>query len=171
LPPDVNESAAQFTPVGDDIRFGLAAVRNAGAGVVESIQRSRTEKGPFTDVYDFLRKIEPQACTKNVVESLSKAGASDSLGHTRNGLMAVHADAVESFMDVKRNEAIGQYDLFGSAFGDDDAAADTGLTVTPPIPTDEWEKTDLLAFERDMLGLYVSDHPLLGVERALQAAA
>src|SRR5690606_7467658 len=92
LPPDVNESAAQFTPVGDDIRFGLAAVRNVGAGVVESIQRSRTEKGRFTDFYDFLRKIEPQACTKKVVESLIKAGAFDSLGHTRKGLMAVHAD-------------------------------------------------------------------------------
>jgi DNA polymerase-3 subunit alpha len=165
LPPDVNESAGQFTPVGDDIRFGLAAVRNVGAGVVESIQRSRSTQGRFTDFYDFLSKIEPQACTKKVVESLIKAGAFDSMGHTRKGLLAVHADAVESFMEVKRNEAIGQYDLFGSV--------DAGpmLTVTPPIPTDEWDKSDLLVFEREMLGLYVSDHPLLGVEHALAAAA
>jgi DNA polymerase-3 subunit alpha len=169
LPPDVNESAAQFTPVGDDIRFGLAAVRNVGAGVVESIRRSRAEKGRFTDFYDFLRKIEPQACTKKVVESLVKAGAFDSMGHTRKGLMAVHADAVESFMDVKRNEAMGQYDLFGSAFGEIDSGA--GLAVTPLIPTAEWDKADLLNFEREMLGLYVSDHPLLGVERALAAIA
>jgi DNA polymerase-3 subunit alpha len=169
LPPDVNESAAQFTPVGDDIRFGLAAVRNVGAGVVESVQRSRTEKGRFTDFYDFLRKIEPQACTKKVVESLIKAGAFDSMGHTRKGLLAVHADAVESFMDVKRNEAMGQYDLFGSAFGEPDSGE--GLAVTPPIPTDEWDKAELLNFEREMLGLYVSDHPLLGVERALAAIA
>ncbi len=169
LPPDVNESAAQFTPVGDDIRFGLAAVRNVGAGVVESIQRSRTEKGRFTDFYDFLRKIEPQACTKKVVESLVKAGAFDSMGHTRKGLMTVHADAVEAFMDVKRNEAMGQYDLFGSAFGEPDSGA--GLAVTSPIPTDEWDKAELLNFEREMLGLYVSDHPLLGVERALAAIA
>ncbi|MGH3714002.1 MAG: DNA polymerase III subunit alpha [Micromonosporaceae bacterium] len=169
LPPDVNSSAGQFTPVGDDIRFGLAAVRNVGSGVVESIQRSRTEKGRFENFYDFLRKIEPQACTKKVVESLIKAGAFDSMGHTRKGLLAVHADAVESFMDVKRNEAIGQYDLFGSAFGEADAGPE--LTVTAPIPTDEWEKTDLLTFEREMLGLYVSDHPLLGVEHALAAAA
>jgi DNA polymerase-3 subunit alpha len=169
LPPDVNESAAQFTPVGDDIRFGLAAVRNVGAGVVESIQRSRTEKGRFTDFYDFLRKIEPQACTKKVVESLVKAGAFDSMNHTRKGLMAVHADGVESFMDVKRNEAMGQYDLFGSAFGEPDS--DAGLAVTPPIPTDEWDKAELLVLEREMLGLYVSDHPLLGVERALAAIA
>jgi DNA polymerase-3 subunit alpha len=169
LPPDVNESAAQFTPVGNDIRFGLAAVRNVGAGVVESVQRSRVEKGRFADFYDFLRKIEPQACTKKVVESLIKAGAFDSMGHTRKGLLVVHADAVESFMDVKRNEAMGQYDLFGSAFGDTET--DPGLAVTPPIPSDEWEKTDLLNFEREMLGLYVSDHPLLGVERALAAIA
>jgi DNA polymerase-3 subunit alpha len=169
LPPDVNESAGQFTPVGDDIRFGLAAVRNVGSGVVESIKRSRAEKGRFEDFYDFLRKIEPQACTKKVVESLIKAGAFDSMGHTRKGLLAVHADSVESFMDVKRNEAIGQYDLFGSAFGDTDPGA--GLTVTPQIPLDEWDKTDLLSFEREMLGLYVSDHPLLGVEHALAAAA
>ncbi|MQA26207.1 MAG: DNA polymerase III subunit alpha, partial [Micromonosporaceae bacterium] len=168
LPPDVNESAGQFTPVGDDIRFGLAAVRNVGAGVVESIRRSRATQSRFTDFYDFLRKIEPQACTKKVVESLIKAGAFDSMGHTRKGLLAVHADAVESFMDVKRNEAIGQYDLFGSAFGE---AESPGLTVTPEIPGDEWEKTDLLAFEREMLGLYVSDHPLAGVEHALAAAA
>ena len=169
LPPDVNESAAQFTPVGDDIRFGLAAVRNVGAGVVESIQRTREEKGRFTDFYDFLRKVEPQACTKKVVESLIKAGAFDSLGHTRKGLFEVHADAVESFMDVKRNEAIGQYDLFGSIV--DAAESPAGLEVTPPIPTDEWDKSELLAFEREMLGLYVSDHPLLGVEHVLQSVA
>jgi DNA polymerase-3 subunit alpha len=79
----------------------------------------------------------------------------------------VHADAIDSFLDVKRNEANGQFDLFGSAFGDDSAA----VAVTPPIPNDEWDKSDLLAFEREMLGLYVSDHPLFGVEHVLAKAA
>jgi DNA polymerase-3 subunit alpha len=108
-------------------------------------------------------------CNKKTIESLIKAGAFDSLGHTRKGLLAVHADAIDAFLDVKRNEAIGQYDLFGGMFEDDEGPGP--LTVTPPIPVGEWDKSDLLAFEREMLGLYVSDHPLFGVEHVLSAAA
>jgi DNA polymerase III subunit alpha len=175
LPPDVNASNARFGAVGTDIRFGLAAVRNVGANVVESIMRSRREKGAYADFYDFLRKVDAVVCNKKTVESLIKAGAFDSLGHTRRGLLAVHADAIDSFLEVKRNEAVGQYDLFGAfGLGDGDDAAGTaggGLEVTPRIPTAEWDKADLLAFEREMLGLYVSDHPLLGVEHVLAAAA
>jgi DNA polymerase-3 subunit alpha len=186
LPPDVNESNARFAAVGTDIRFGLAAVRNVGVNVVESIRRARREQGAFTDFYDYLRKVDVVACNKKAVESLIKAGAFDSLGHTRRGLLAVHADAIDSFVEVKRNEAIGQYDLFSAFdFGDgatgDGATASAGesgrgpagdgLAVTPPIPTTEWDKADLLAFEREMLGLYVSDHPLLGLEHVLSAAA
>ena len=167
LPPDVNESAARFTPVGSDIRFGLAAVRNVGHGPVESIMKARKDKGAYTDFYDFLRKVDAVACTKKVVESLIKAGAYDSLGHTRRGLLAVHADAIDAFMDVKKNEAVGQYDLFGF----EETSDEPGITVTAPIPTDEWDKSDLLTFEREMLGLYVSDHPLLGIEHVLTAAA
>ncbi|GGK25951.1 DNA-directed DNA polymerase [Pilimelia terevasa] len=170
LPPDVNESRARFAAVGTDIRFGLAAVRNVGTNVVESIVRCRREKGAYTDFYDYLRKIDAVACNKKSIESLIKAGAFDSMTHPRRGLLTVHADAVESFMDLKKNEAVGQYDLFGDAFG---AGGDTGtpMTVTPSIPASEWDKADLLAFEREMLGLYVSDHPLLGVEHVLSAAA
>jgi DNA polymerase-3 subunit alpha len=170
LPPDVNASNARFAAVGADIRFGLAAVRNVGANVVESIRRSRRDKGAFTDFYDYLRKVDAVACNKKTVESLIKAGAFDSLGHTRKGLLAVHADAIDSFLDIKRNEAVGQYDLFGDAFGGGSDAGG-GIVVTPPIPAGEWDKGDLLAFEREMLGLYVSDHPLLGVEHVLSAAA
>src|SRR5690242_18216932 len=134
LPPDVNESNARFAAVGKDIRFGMAAVRNVGVNVVESIMRARKEKGAFTDFYDFLRKVDAVVCNKKTIESLIKAGAFDSLGHTRKGLLAVHADAIDAFLDQKKNEAVGQYDLFGSVFGDDDsAAADAGLVVTPPI--------------------------------------
>jgi DNA polymerase-3 subunit alpha len=170
LPPDVNASNARFAAVGADIRFGLSAVRNVGTNVVEAIIRCRREKGAYADFYDYLRKVDAVACNKKTIESLIKAGAFDSMGHTRKGLLAVHTDAIDAFLDVKRNEAVGQYDLFGDAFGDADSGGG-GLVVTPPIGIAEWDKTDLLAFEREMLGLYVSDHPLFGVEHVLAAAA
>ncbi|MFD6682399.1 DNA polymerase III subunit alpha [Micromonospora parva] len=168
LPPDVNTSAGPFTPVGKDIRFGLAAVRNVGANVVASIMRCREEKGDYTDFYDFLSKVDAVVCNKKTIESLIKAGAFDSMDHPRKGLLAVHADAIDAYADVKRKEAVGQYDLFGAGFGD----ADTGsTTVMPTIGDSEWDKRDKLAFEREMLGLYVSDHPLFGLEHILNAAA
>jgi DNA polymerase-3 subunit alpha len=168
LPPDVNASVARFTAVGDDIRFGLSAVRNVGVNVVEAVIRARKEKGAYTDFYDFLRKVDAVACNKRTIESLIKAGAFDSLGHSRKGLLAVHADAIDSFLDVKRNEAVGQFDLFGDSGA---GALGGGMIVTPPIPEGEWDKADLLGFEREMLGLYVSDHPLLGIEHVLTGAA
>jgi DNA polymerase-3 subunit alpha len=115
--------------------------------------------------------VDLVACNKKTIESMIKAGAFDSLGHTRKGLLAVHADAIDSVVDVKKNEAIGQYDLFGAMFDDEPAAPTGGLLVTPPIPVTEWDKSDLLAFEREMLGLYVSDHPLFGLEQVLANAA
>ncbi|MEH1169743.1 DNA polymerase III subunit alpha [Micromonospora sp. CPCC 205539] len=169
LPPDVNTSAGPFTPVGADIRFGLAAVRNVGANVVASIMRCRQEKGDYTDFYDFLAKVDAVVCNKKTIESLIKAGAFDSMGHSRKALLAVHADAIDAYADVKRKEAVGQYDLFGAGFGDGDAGGST--TVMPTIGESEWEKRDKLAFEREMLGLYVSDHPLFGLEHVLNAAA
>ena len=169
LPPDINTSEGPFTPVGSDIRFGLAAIRNVGANVVEAIVRCRKEKGPYKDFYDFLAKVDPVVCNKKTIESLIKAGAFDSLGHTRKGLLAVHAEAIDAYAEVKRNEAAGQFDLFGAGFGAE--AATTSTVAMPPIGTDEWDKRDKLAFEREMLGLYVSDHPLFGLEKVLAAAA
>jgi DNA polymerase III subunit alpha len=163
LPPDVNASTAMFTPVGTDIRFGMAAVRNVGTNVVESVVAARTAKGAFTSFSDFLRKVPVNVCNKRVIESLIKAGAFDSFGHPRRGLVLIHEQAVDAIIDVKRNEAIGQDSLFG-----DHTEAD--VTFNVPIPDGEWEKATLLAFEREMLGLYVSDHPLLGVEHVLAAA-
>jgi DNA polymerase III subunit alpha len=171
LPPDVNESSADFTAVGTDIRFGLASVRNVGHNVVEAIARAREEQGAFKDFADFLRKIDAVACNKKVIESLCKAGAFDSLGHSRQGLVAVHANAVDMAMSLKRKEAEGQFDLFGS-FGDgagDDDPFSGALDIA--IPTADWSKSERLVFERDMLGLYVSDHPLHGVEHVLAANA
>src|SRR3712207_4185265 len=104
------------------------------------------------------------------MESLIKAGAFDSMGHSRKGLLAVHAEAIDAYADVKRNEAAGQFDLFG-AFGDDAGAGSSATVAMPTITDGEWDKRDKLAFEREMLGLYVSDHPLAGLEHVLGPAA
>nr|MBA3523713.1 DNA polymerase III subunit alpha [Geodermatophilaceae bacterium] len=164
LPPDVNESVADFAPTGTDIRFGLAAVRNVGRNVVASVVRSRTDQGRFGDFSDFLHKAEQTACNKKVIESLVKAGAFDSLGHSRRGLVEVHIQAVNLAIGQKKEEARGQFDLFG---GGQDEGAEDPFAFTLSVPTGEWDKRDLLAYERDMLGLYVSDHPLLGLEHVL----
>ncbi len=170
LPPDVSDSDGNFTPRGTDIRFGLTAIRNVGANVVASIVATRRAKGRYTSFADFLAKVEPVVCNKKTIESLIKAGAFDSLGDSRRGLVSVHADAVDSVMGTKRAEAVGQFDLFGAAFDEPDGApAALGLDLV--VPSGEWDKPVLLAYEREMLGLYVSDHPLLGVEHVLAAAS
>ncbi|WP_237494034.1 DNA polymerase III subunit alpha [Modestobacter sp. L9-4] len=173
LPPDVNQSSWDFTAVGGDIRFGLASVRNVGHNVVASIVKAREEKGAFKDFADFMRKIDTVACNKKVIESLAKAGGFDSLGHSRQGIAAIHAQAVDSAMSLKRREAEGQFDLFGS-FGEDDGAGigdPLSAALDIPIPTADWSKSEKLVFERDMLGLYVSDHPLHGIEHVLTSHA
>jgi DNA polymerase-3 subunit alpha len=170
LPPDVNQSAGPFTPVGKNIRFGLAAVRNVGHNVVEAIVRCRKDKGEYHDFYEFLSKVDAVACNKKTVESLIKAGAFDSMGHTRKGLLAVHAEAIDAYADVKKNEAAGQFDLFAS-FGADSGAGSAATVAMPTIGDSEWDKRDKLAFEREMLGLYVSDHPLAGLEQLLHNSA
>jgi DNA polymerase-3 subunit alpha len=164
LPPDVNDSDFDFTPRGSDIRFGLSAVRNVGANVVDSIIATRKAHGRFASFYDFIDKVEVSVCNKRVVESLIKAGAFDSLGDSRRGLITVHEQVIDAAVDLKRAEAIGQFDLFGSMGEAEDSGS---LRITPEIPLGEWDKAMLLAHERDMLGLYVSDHPLYGVEQFL----
>ena len=163
LPPDVNESNGEYTPRGRDIRFGLAAIRNVGEGVVASIKTTRETKGNFTSFGDFLAKVDAQVCNKKTIESLIKAGAFDSLNHPRKGLMAIHLEAIDSVIETKRAEAIGQFDLFGG----ENTSEIAGLEIE--IPATEWDKPTLLSFEREMLGLYVSDHPLLGVEHLLRS--
>ncbi len=160
LPPDVNESIGFFRAVGEDIRFGLGAVRNVGFNVVEAIRAAREREGEFASFHDFLRKVPLPVANKRTMESLIKAGAFDSLGTTRRGLIEIHEDAVDSAVSLKRNEANGQVDLFGGIF-----ELDATAQVMPDRP--EWSKKDKLAFEREMLGLYVSDHPLAGLELQL----
>ncbi len=164
LPPDVNESNSEYTPRGVDIRFGLAAIRNVGEGVVASIKRARESKGRFTSFGDFLAKVDAQVCNKKTIESLIKAGAFDSFGVSRRGLMSVHLEAIDSIIETKRAEAIGQFDLFGGEPVENVSGIDLD------IPAGEWEKSQLLSYEREMLGLYVSDHPLLGIEHILRSA-
>jgi DNA polymerase-3 subunit alpha len=164
LPPDVNESDSEYTPRGKDIRFGLAAIRNVGENVVASVVRNRNAKGRYTSFGDFLAKVDAVVCNKKTIESLIKAGAFDSLGDTRKGLMAVHLEAIEAISETKRAESIGQFDLFG---GSESQGVISGVVLD--IPTDEWEKSLALSYEREMLGLYVSDHPLLGVEHVLKS--
>ena len=166
LPPDVNESVQNFASVGADIRFGLGAVRNVGANVVGSLIATRTAKGKFTDFSDYLNKIDIGACNKKVTESLVKAGAFDSMGHPRKGLFLVHSDAVESVLGTKKAEAMGQFDLFGGG-SDGTDAGDSAFTIK--VPDEEWEDKHKLALEREMLGLYVSGHPLNGIAHLLAA--
>jgi DNA polymerase-3 subunit alpha len=162
LAPDVNESIAAFSAVGKDIRFGLGAVRNVGLNVVDGIATARAEKGRFTTFHDFLRKVPAVVCSKRVIESLIKAGAFDTLGNTRRALAEIHEEAVDAQASLKKNEAVGQVDLFGSLFDSDPAVEDSFGGSVPDRP--EWAKKEKLAYERDMLGLYVSDHPLAGRE-------
>ncbi|MCU1414124.1 MAG: polymerase subunit alpha [Microbacteriaceae bacterium] len=167
LAPDVNESFVDFTAVpaaGDgigDIRFGMGAVRNVGANVVELVRQTREEKGRFTSFGDFLSKVPLQVANKRTIESLIKAGAFDSLGDSRRSLFEVHEEATESFSKRKReaddNARTGQMGLFD--FDDEE--------VFEVRPRPEWDKRFLLAAEREMLGLYVSDHPLAGLELQL----
>lgn len=167
LPPDVNESALNFTPVGNDIRFGMGAIRNVGVNAVEAMVAARESQGAFTSFKDYLMKVPAVVCNKRTIESLIKSGAFDSLGHNRRALAMVHEEAIDSVITLKRNEAIGQFDLFA---GIEETESESSLSIEiPDLP--EWEKKDKLSFERDMLGLYVSDHPLQGLEGVLSQHA
>ncbi|MEO6880421.1 MAG: DNA polymerase III subunit alpha [Mycobacteriaceae bacterium] len=165
LPPDVNTSELNFVSVGEDIRFGLGGVRNVGAGVISSITSARAEKGAYADFSDYLAKVDTAGCGKKVVESLIKAGAFDSLGHPRKGLLLVHSGAIDAVMSTKKAEAVGQFDLFGGENADETISAVFDVAV----PDAEWDTKHRLALEREMLGLYVSGHPLDGVEHVLAA--
>jgi DNA polymerase-3 subunit alpha len=170
LVPDVNESVSDFSvrahpDRGSAIRFGLSAVRNVGEGVVAHIVAARDEGGPFTDFYDFCDRVDPSVLNKRCIESLAKAGAFDSVGHPRQGLVFVHETIIETVLGRRRNEAEGQFDLFSAV---DDPAPESVVGHRTEIPDSEFPKSQRLAFEKEMLGLYVSDHPMMGAERALR---
>jgi len=161
LPPDVNQSQVYFTPSNGDIRYGLAAIRNVGEGAVQQIIRARTEQGPIESFTDFCRKVDPGVLHKKVVESLILAGAFDSLGYVRRGLLESYQKVVDPILADRRAEATGQESFFG---GEVAPALDIDEAI---LAGEEFEKADLLRQEKDMLGQYVTDHPLLAIRERL----
>ena len=167
LSPDVNESRFEYAAVGDVVRFGLGAIRNVGEKAVADIIAEREGKrGRYVNFMDFIRRVPLTALNKRLVESLIKAGAFDSIDPNRRALFTIHEAAIDSVVGLKRKQAEGQFDLFADDDGgsDDDAMGDAAIGV-PDI--EEWDKKTKLNFEREMLGLYVSDHPLSGMQSVL----
>ncbi len=174
--PDVNRSLSDFAPVvpepdgdganldggADRILFGLSAVRNVGTGLVELIIEERDENGPFEDFYDFCQRVNTQVLNKRTIESLIKAGGFDSMGHPRQGLLTVFEQIVDTTIARRKEHDMGVMSLFGEM--EEGPAFDERVR----IPDVEFDKKHRLAFEKEMLGLYVSDHPLLGAEQALK---
>ena len=170
--PDVNISHTDFTPVVSDegrvITFGLSAVRNVGTGLVELIVEARNEGGPFVDFYDFCERVHPTVLNKRTLESLVKAGGFDCFGHPRQGLLAVFEQIIDLTLARRRERDLGVMSLFGEEMASGDDAV---FSERVRIPEMEFDKKQRLAFEKEMLGLYVSDHPLMGLERLLAKKA
>ena len=180
LTPDLNRSITEFAamapadvpvdvvlPLGSPgaITFGLAAIRNVGQGLVEMLLKERNENGPFDSFHDFVERVPEPVLNKRTVESLIKAGAFDSMGHPRKGLLLVFEQIIDGTVVRRRERDQGVMSLFGEMGGDDAAH---GFNERVSIPALEFDKSDRLRFEKEMLGLYISDHPLLGVEAALR---
>ncbi|MFN3254621.1 MAG: DNA polymerase III subunit alpha [Ilumatobacter sp.] len=191
LPPDVNRSLINFgalspdevpagvsLPVGSPgaITFGLSAVRNVGEALVELLLAEREENGQFTDFHDFVERVPEHVLNKRTIESLIKGGGFDSMGHDRRALLTVFEHIIDTTVKRRREEEKGVMSLFGDwgdggsggSGGSGDAAGEAFSERTPIPQNMEFDKTDKLRYEKEMLGLYVSDHPLLGVEAALK---
>jgi len=166
LVPDVNVSASDFTAREHTIPFGLSAIRNVGESLVERIVEEREEAGPFSDFYDFCQRVDPVVLNRRSVESLVKAGAFDAMGHPRRGLLLVSEQIVDRTLARRRERELGVMSLFGDVAVDDGGAGYDDARV--PIPAVEFDKAAKLAFEKEMLGLYISDHPLMGAEASLR---
>ncbi|MDD3438492.1 MAG: DNA polymerase III subunit alpha, partial [Clostridiaceae bacterium] len=164
LPPDVNESSVSFTVKENKIRFGLAAVKNVGINAVLSIIKARQEKGRFDGLYDFLQKMDYSIINKRTVESLIKCGAFDSFGVYRSRMLAVYEKLMESIQGQKKNNVEGQISLFDTI---DDSENIIG-NIYPDI--NEYPKKNMLSMEKEMLGLYISGHPLEEYKSELQAS-
>lgn len=172
LVPDVNRSELDFASIPDPegeelnaIPFGLSAVRNVGEGLMSLVLAERAENGPFASFVDFCERVDYQVLNKRTLESLIKAGAFDSLGHPRKGLLLAFEDIIDKTVSARRERDMGVMTLFGS-MGDDDGAS-ASFDDRQAIPDIVFDKSQQLGFEKEMLGLYVSDHPLMGYEEAL----
>ena len=171
LVPDVNISVSDFIafdkPDGTRaIAFGMSAVRNVGEGLVGLMLAERDENGPFEDFFDFCDRVDVSVLNKRTLESLIKAGGFDSMGYSRKGLLGYFDRIIDDTVARRRKEAEGQFDLFSMADDDDDGALVAGTRIV--IPEEDFDKRQRLAFEKEMLGLYVSDHPLMGAEASLR---
>lgn len=162
LPPDVNKSYRAFTVEGDRIRFGLGAIKNVGEGAIESIVREREENGSFTDPFDFCSRLDSKSAGRRILESLNKAGAFASMGWNRRQVEAVLDDAINTGQSSQRERASGQYSLLDLMSG-----GDTPQTFHQKPDLADWPEGELLANEREMLGLYVSSHPLAKYARII----
>jgi len=172
LPPDVNLSDHRFVVVDGNIRFGLDAVKGVGFAAVEAIKEARGE-GPFTDLFDFCERIDSRAVNKKAIEALIKCGAFGSTGHTRQGMLAVLEQAQSAGQKAQQDALIGQGSIFDVAFGgvEDPGAAGRGAGLGKPthvpIPSEEFEQSELLALEKESVGLYISTHPLKSMSAAM----
>ncbi len=168
LPPDVNVSEHKFVVVEGDIRFGLDAVKGVGYQAVEAIKRARSEGGPFTDLWDFCARVDGRAVNKKAIEALIKCGAFGSTGASRKGMLAVLEQAQGAGQKAQQDLAMGQGSIFdlGGAGGVADAAFATPSHA--PIPAEEFERGELLAAEKESIGLFISAHPLKEVGPALR---
>jgi len=167
LPPDVNESFAKFTVVGDSIRFGLTAVKNVGKGAVDSIIQIRSKYGNFKSLYEFCERVDLRLVNRRVIESLIKCGAFDSLGFYRSQLMTMLDRALEIGQRIQRDRQGGQFSFFDVIEGLEPFKRD--FQEVPQI--NEWPEAQLLSFEREILGFYITGHPLAKYERVLKTYA
>ena len=173
LPPDVNESFRNFTAVGSagqggqSIRFGLSAVRNIGDNAIGSIIEARKNKGDFTSLQDFCEKVDLSVINKRALESLIKCGAFDFSDATRKYLLRIYEQAIEAGIRRQKDIQTGQFTFFDLS-GSGEAPELSGFQVSDPEAKEEFVKDQLLSYEKEMLGLYVSDHPLLGLEDLLR---
>lgn len=171
LVPDVNISMSDFSAFDKAdgtraIAFGMSAVRNVGEGLVGLMLAERDANGPFEDFFDFCDRVDVSVLNKRTIESLIKAGGFDSMGYSRKGLLGYFDRIIDDTVARRRKEAEGQFDLFSMADDDDDGSLVAGTRIV--IPEEDFEKRQRLAFEKEMLGLYVSDHPLMGAEASLR---
>jgi DNA polymerase-3 subunit alpha len=165
LPPDVNTSRIDFAVVEGQIRFGLNAVKNVGGPAARAIVAERESGGPFTSIWDFVERVDAQCVNKRSLESLVKCGALDELGATRMGMLAVLDQAVQFGSSRQADRMAGQSSIFDSDFG---AAEVTSVKHHPTIPPGEFDRNELLKLEKEVLGLYVSDHPLSAIRDQLR---
>ena len=165
LAPDVNESRSNFTPVGDKIRFGLAAVKNVGAKAVEVILDSRRKDGPFESLFDFCRRVDLTAVNKRVIESLIKCGAFDATGISRQRMIGALDDATRGGQAYQRDQESNQINIF-AVLGAPAKGGKKPGDIYPQVT--EWSAQESLAFEKEALGFYITGHPLDKYERAIK---